>query len=276
MYVRAHDKRGLTLIETTVVVATIALMVGFGIPAVRSLMRSFQTESGVRSMIRAALGSAQAMAQARQRYVGIRFQMRSRSDNPADPLRKLLDAPQYMIFIMHDSSSQGTRLASGFRAIEGMDPIRLPDTLGVMDLTNIGKDTDIDVLPELSDATTFSIIFSPSGKLVVETVRVRNRDGFADTASDTRASADDVFNKKAQVDAGIGMFYQDDYPGDTSGTNVNLGLSQESSRTSFIVYERGLFRQMYEKKTAWTKYLSLRSAETQYISPYSGDLISSR
>jgi Tfp pilus assembly protein FimT len=62
MYLRAHRAKGLTLIEMTLVIATIALLVGFGVPAVRVLIHSFQSESGTRSMIGAALSSARAMA----------------------------------------------------------------------------------------------------------------------------------------------------------------------------------------------------------------------
>ena len=46
---RAHRTIGLTLIETTLVVATIALMVGLAVPAVRSLVNSFQSEGGTRA-----------------------------------------------------------------------------------------------------------------------------------------------------------------------------------------------------------------------------------
>ncbi len=276
MNVRMQDKPGLTLLETTLVVATIALMVGFGLPAVRSLTHSFQTESGTRSMIKAALSSAQAMAQARQCYMGVRFQMRCTSNDPASPLGKLLDAPQYMIFIVHDPSMKNAKLDHGFRAVEGMEPIRLPDTVGVMDLTRITKDADIVAATQLSDATTLSIIFSPSGKLVVQNVRVRNRDGYVDSRSDSNVSADDVFNKKAQVDGGTGMFYQDDYVGDAKSPYPNLGLGEEASCTKFVLYDRGLFRQMYERQTAWTGYLAALSAQTLYVSPYSGDLISAK
>jgi hypothetical protein len=261
--------------ETTLVVGTIALMVGFGIPAVRSLVRSCETETGTRTMIRAALSSAQAMAQARQRYVGVRFQMHCTSTDAANPLANLLNAPQYMIFIMHDPSSSDTSLAQGFRAVPGMEPIRLPDSVGAMDLTNVTKDADLLELRQLSDATTFSIVFSPSGKLVVEDVHTQNRDSYRDVASETRLSADDVFNKIAQVNAGIGMFYQDDHPCRNTA-NADLGLGQESSRTSFVLYERIPFRQMFERRTPWTGYLYARSLDVLHVSPYTGELISSK
>ena len=165
MYGRARRTTGLTLIEMTLVVATMALLAGFAVPAVRSLMNSFQTQSGVRSMIEAALSSARAMAMSSQNYVGIRFQKLCTSEDPPIRSRTVLNAPQYMIFIMHEEPKK-IGLANGFRAIEGLEPIKLPDTMGVMDLSG-----DQRAMPrstswsELNDATTFSIVFSPSGKV---------------------------------------------------------------------------------------------------------------
>ena len=275
MTLRAHIRKGLTLIEMTLVVATIALLVGFGIPAVRSLMHSFQTASGARSMIQAALSSAQAMAMARQRYVGVRFQMHCTSNDPASPLGNLLDAPQYLIFIMHDPDPKSTDLAYGFRAVDGLEPMRLPDVVGVIDLSKVNSDADINEPSELSDATTFSIVFSPSGKLVVQNVQVRNRNGYPDSKGDSRVSVDDVFNKKAQVDGGTGMFYQDDYVAASWSAYPNLGLGQESSCTSFVLYDRSFFHNLFEKP-ALTDYLANLKSETLYVSPYTGDLISSK
>ena len=108
----------MTLIEMTLVVATIALLVGFALPAVRSMMGSFHSEGGAKSMVEAALSSARAMAVSHQRYVGVRFQKQCIAKDPARPLERLMEAPQYMIFIMHDKDQTG--LGSGFRAIEGL------------------------------------------------------------------------------------------------------------------------------------------------------------
>ena len=286
MYVRGHDKRGLTLIETTLVVATIALMVGFGIPAVRSLIRSFQTEGGTRSMIEAALSSARTMAMSRQRYVGIRFQKRCVSDDPANPLKGLVNAPQYMIFIVHDPPPRGTGLANGFRAMEGVEPMKLPETIGVLPYQN-------DVLPDLvtnkqdrvlNNATTFSIVFSPSGRLVSHKVRVRNRDGeyMPNNADTTKVSHDEVFNSVDNIIAfKEGMFIQDDYatnssddPGQYCGTD--LGLAQESSVTGFVLYDATTFRVMYETPGAspgLVSYLTQLAAKPICVNSYSGQLI---
>ncbi|MCJ7778895.1 MAG: hypothetical protein MUP16_11360, partial [Sedimentisphaerales bacterium] len=162
----------------------------------------------------------------------------------------------------------------GFRAVEGLEPIKLPDTVGVMNLrirTNhsdadvsddepVDNDNKINDIEELRDTTTFSIIFSPSGKLVIHDVRVRNRDGERDT-SPTK-SYDDVFNKRAEVNTGIGMFVQDDYPG--------LGFDEEPSRNSFRIYDKTVF----EKLNPLSRYNDyLKDLEVVYINPYTGTMI---
>ncbi len=181
-----------------------------------------------------------------------------------------------MIFIVHDFDKTG--LVSGFRAVEGLEPIKLPDSVGVMDLkhrTNpnprysgydpIDTDVEISDLNVLRDTTAFSIIFSPSGKLVIHNVRVRNKDGEGDSPSFPDLSQDDIFNKRGKVDVGIGMFYQDDY--------AALGLGQEFSRRSFIIYDRLEFKRAYDRSQAYSGYLVKLVQEMIYINPYTGIMI---
>ena len=275
MHTRAYKKTGLTLIEMTLVVATIALLVGFGLPAVRSLIHSFESEAGTRSMIGAALGSARAMAVKHQRYAGIRFQkkctVRRLGPEHAVELDRVADAPQYMIFIIHEEPRKMGNLTVGFRAVEGLEPMKLPETIGVIDLSQVTADTDIDEAVGLNDATAFSIVFSPAGKLVVRDVRTRNRDGVYQPA-DIDASRDDIFNSIENIvsttDDQAGAFIQDDYP--------NWGLGEEPSRTSFVIYEHQRLRSTFAKGTAWSEYLSLLPKEAEvFVSPYTGALISS-
>jgi len=278
MFGRARKTTGLTLIEMTLVMATMALLVGLAVPAVRSMMRSFQTESGVRSMIDAALSSARAMAMSNQQYVGIHFEKLCTSDNPLDPLRDVLNAPQYMIFIVHEEPKK-IGLANGFRAVDRLDPIKLPDTMGVMDLTGITSDTTIDELAELSDATTFSLVFAPSGKLAVHKVRVRNRNGVYrpnNSPGSTQISNDDVFNSVDNICRyRQGMFLQDDYARRNGADNVEFGLGEEDSRTSFVIYELPTLRAAYGARAPWSAYLSKLATDALYVSPYAGNLISS-
>jgi len=276
---RARKTNGLTLIEMTLVVATIALLVGFGLPAVRALIHSFETQDGTRSMIGAALSSARAMAVKHQRYAGVRFQSRCTSKSRTRPLDGVVDAAQYMIFIMHEEPRKMGDLTIGFRAMPNREPMKLPDTIGVIDLSGIADDAEIDQQVELNNATAFSIIFSPAGKLIVHDVRTRNRDGIpkpenSGSRDDPRAddSWDEIFNsvENITVEGGdaVGRFIQDDYP--------EFGLGEEASRTSFVIYERQRLKSTFEKKTVWSEYLSLLPASAEvYVSPYTGTLLTS-
>jgi hypothetical protein len=291
---RTRSKQsGLTLPELAVVIATIALLVGFGLPAIRALLNSFETQSGAKTLISAALSSARAIAAKKQRYAGVRFQ-------------RDLSGSQYMIFIVHDPKI----MAYGFRAVEGVKPIKLPESVSVMDLTvvpdrneqnpanpqqeiriddpsllltNAEKDSLIDEPREVTDITTFSIIFSPGGKLVIHGIRVRNRDGFVDSANNTNISYDDVFNKKVQVDQkyngfdryavppGAGRFYQDDYY-DAAWPGLSLG--PEPSRNSFvIIYEKDKFEQALASGRVWSDYFAQTAPDRIYINSYTGTMI---
>ena len=284
---------GLTLPEMVVVIATIALLVGVGLPAIRALLNSFETQSGAKTLISTALASARAIASKEQHYAGVRFQQD-------------LSGNQYMIFIVHDPKI----MAYGYRVVEGVKPIKLPESISVMDLTivtdrneqnpvnplqeiridnpsllltNSERDSLVDEPREVTDITTFSIIFSPSGKLVIHGIRVRNRDGFADSTNNLDISYDDVFNKKQQVDQkyngfdgtaippGVGRFYQDDYY-DAAWPGLSLG--PEPSRNSFvIVYEKDKFEQALGVGRAWSDYLAQMASKRIYINSYTGTMI---
>ena len=162
----------------------------------------------------------------------------------------------------------------------------------------LGGDAAINDDLEITDTTTFSVVFSPTGKLVTQRVQVRNRDGARDTET-TRTgpnkenSDDDVFNKKGDVDKRIddlvrmemgrekGMFYQDDYYGVLNTPaypdvppDPDLGLGPEYSRTRFLVYDRIEFKKAFQAGTAWSGYLAGLVGETTYINPHTGTIIS--
>ena len=275
-----RKQAGVTLVEMTVVVAIAALMVGLTIPVANMLLNSFESESGAKSIISSALASARAIAAKEQRYAGIRFQKRYDPANP-DPLK----ASQYIIFIVKDDLGN---LANGFRAVDGIQPIKLPDSIGVMDLeirTNwvdasmngigdrtINDNTLIDSPAEVNATSTFSIIFSPSGKIVTHVVTVRNRDGVpTPDNSDSRSykhSMDDIFNSPTNItNYQIGMFAQDDYAGG--------GYGSEFSRNNFIIYDTKKFKQVpYNNR--WDGYLKQIAQKPVYINPYTGTIINER
>jgi len=258
-----------TLIEMTVVIAIIAVLAVLAAPATKLLFESFETEGGVRAMIGSALASARAIAAKEHKYAGIRFQ---KVYDPAGPL----GAGQYIVFIVHDYDLTG--LANGFRAVEGVEPIKLPDSFGVMDETLIRqrRTTDptweLSTNPELTDLTTFSIVFSPSGHLVIHYVRVRNRDAMPKWVSPDITldnSNDDIFNTVARVTDPVnprGMFLQDDY--------IAMGLAEELSRSRFIVYDREKFNQAFLAGQAYSRYLYRLITDAVYINPYTGTLVS--
>ncbi len=269
---------GLTMTEMVLVVATIALLLSLGLPAIRTFIHTFESGTSTQSMISAALSGARAIAAREQHYAGIRFQQDS-------------TGRQYMIFIVHDFEKTG--LNPGFRAVEGLKPIKLPESAGVMDLmvrTNHGTSAAAaaSVLDEplqvqhindanpanlgpdgknlyIRDASTFSVIFSPAGKLVVRSVRVRNRDGIyqPDNTVANKTSLDDVFNSPANIlNSGVGMFIQDDY--------AELGLGAETSRNRLVIYDGAQF----DKLNAQQRFDYLSRLELIYINPYTGTMIS--
>ena len=280
---------GLSLTEMAVVIAVIALLAGLALPAVRMVIESFESGDSATSMISSALASARALAAKEGHYVGVRFQKAYNFDStdPLDPL----NASQYMVFIIHDADSEpnGTGLANGFRAIEGHKPIKLPASIGVMDWTIVTNRSDsgmyaeiriddpdpllgvngrIDEDFELTDTTTFSVVFSPSGKLVVHRAQVRNRNGRLDSSS--TQSFDDVFNTETQITDPTnpyGMFYQDDI------AHFGIGLGPELSRNSFVIYDRLEFKKAFEAGMAWSDYLIRLGGETTYINPHTGTII---
>jgi prepilin-type N-terminal cleavage/methylation domain-containing protein len=277
-------QQGVTLIELLIVVTIITLLTAVGMPAFRALSNAFESGDSVERMISATLAAARATAIQDQRYVGVRFQ-KAFSLTP-------LKASQYMILIERDAKS--TKIESGFRAVQGMKPVKIPDSVGVMDwqvaagkrdimhpeqspfeaLDDNPSDPDslLNEMSELWDVTTFSLVFSPQGHLTVHGVRVRNNAGKMD--SDTSLSGDDVFNTLGQVQAGVAMFCQDDYF-DEDASDIISGLGPEASRLSLVIYRTEPFAEAFARGKAWTDYLQ-RSCQRRYVNRYTGALIASK
>ena len=277
---KRYKNSGVTLTELAVVIATMALLATVGLPAIRALLRSFESGSGARDMISAALSGARAIAAKEHRYAGIRFQQD-------------VEGNQFMIHIVHDPEKTG--LSPGFRAVEGLKPMKLPESTRAADLmvrVNHGPNPDgardsqdtllqanylDDTNPQnlgpdgknvhITDTSSFSIIFSPSGKLITHEVRIRNRQGIyqPDNTVPARVSRDDVFNSPENImNFGIGKFIQDDY--------AQQGLGAESSRNRIIIYDRTQFENM----NAQGRFDYLSSIEPVYINPYTGTIINTR
>jgi hypothetical protein len=204
-----------------------------------------------------------------------------------DP-RGPVEARQYMVFIVQDPTLAGT-YGYGFRAVADRKPVALPEKVVVTDLMVVpdmnpgnrnvfnpannvqlrlddpaftNPDAQINEDWELVDATSFSVVFSPAGKLVVHGVRAWNG-----------RPQDDIFNVKTEVERRWARFYIDDYW--NSGGGPEVGLGPEGSRMGFVVLERERLRRNYVKGTLWTGCLQELASEMMYVSPYTGRVISS-
>jgi len=268
---------GFSLSEMLVVISVIVLLIGIGIPAARQITDSFESSAGLRNVISTALSNARAIATKNQKYAGLRFQQDQ-------------NGRQYMIFIVHESPENMGGLTIGFRAVQGLKPVKLPANAGLMDMrVRVNhdfsfpaaedprdkpiEDSDLDnTIAEnmltgrnrnVTDTTAFTIIFSPSGKLVTYELRTRNNDGEPDSVPSPTTSDDDVFNGYDNViNNNVGMFIQDDW--------AALGLGAEVSRNHFIIYDKRAFAAV-GADSRWTDYLS--GLEVLYVNPYTGEII---
>ncbi len=251
-------KNGFSIIEMLVVLAIIAMLVVLAIPGIKAMQKSYDS-TGAEGMIVAALSTARTLAISRGHYTGVRFQKAWKPTE--DPLK----AQQYMIFIIYlEKRKTENNLTCAFCPIEGYKPIKLPENMGVMDMSKITKDSDISSDPCVVDATAFSIIFSPAGKLVIHDVRTINKDG---KSGDN--SKDDVINSENNVEKNppIGMFIQDDDSGST------IGLNKEQSRSKFVIYDCEKFSKLDPNKRYKNYLEDLKEKNTMHVNAYTGDII---
>ncbi len=301
-------KSGFSIIELLVVLAVVALLVTLAIPAMNAMQKSLGS-GGAESMISTALATARTLAIKNGHYAGVRFQKAwyRPSSDPAvvPPYDNLSKADQYMIFITFDKNGR-TNWDCGFLAVEGYKPIKLPDNIGVFDMMrrrerasrtcndsqgynedqlkatdfdNVAANLDPTTEPYLEqdninirDTSTFSIIFSPAGKLVTMEVRCGNYMGASNCNRPTptnpagfitpSGSNDKVFNSYYDIATGNGQFLQDDYD--------EFGVGVEHSKTSFVIYEREKFEKM---ATSADKMKYITGLKTMNINPYTGEII---
>lgn len=229
----------MTLTEMVLVIAAVAVMAALAVPAVDALLKGFESEGQTKAMISSALASARASAMKHRRYVGVRFQHSGGPENAED----VYDNPQYMVSIIHDPSLSGSNNnAINFRALEGAQPKRLPATFAVVSHTVSGDG-------QLIDASTFSVVFSPSGRLVVLPLEVIQSSQYDDIFTDTTTDITD----------GNALFYDD----------RGLSSSDYNSVQGFYIYSRSRF------KNEGTSYMTELENDNRryYVNPHLGRLI---
>lgn len=185
---RAGLHAGFTLVELVIVFAIIAILVALAVPSLSGLTR-VSSEGAIRTTMRSLFASARMRAAATQRYVGIRFQ-------------QARDGRQYAVML--EQVQPGEHFPGGcpsyyqnctfltFTAAGGSEPIPLPRGVEVArgDLEtwkprgaggtapaqpDMGFVEDPNGVPGVIPATTFTVVFSPSGQIVRRQVHVTQR-----------------------------------------------------------------------------------------------------
>jgi prepilin-type N-terminal cleavage/methylation domain-containing protein len=263
---RKHN--AFSLVELIVVLGILAALAALAIPGIKAMQKSFDS-TGAESMIGTALSTARTLAIKNQRYAGVRFQKAYDSNE------------QYMIFVTHNPNA-AKNMDYIFTAVEGYKPIKLPDNVGIIDMTirtnnGTGKldsgictelpvvenDFDVNLERTMRDISAFSIIFSPTGKLVRNhDVRVRNQNGDYHALTPKDSEYDTVFNSLTNIQNGTGMFLDDDY--------ADYGLGGEKSRDKFYIYDIDIFKKM-NNKTDRFNYLD--AIKHNSINPYTGEIL---
>jgi len=241
---RQNKQFGMTLIETTVTVAVVSLLAVLATPSIRAYFDALGSPAEVKGAIGAAFASARAIAAKEQHYAGVRFQQDS-------------SGKQYMIFIINDPNLVDAaavadplhpfKETNGFRAAEGFNPIKLPENIGVMEVVN--QNTDIDDADKVIDKTTFTVIFSPAGKLVIHFAPVLRAGTY-----------DAIFNNNPTLS---NVMFEDDY-------RNTYPFLQESSVNSFIIYDKTEFSKM-DVLTRYWDYVN--QLDVIYTNPYTGTII---
>lgn len=247
---------GISLTEAVLAVAVIILLVSVSIPAYKAFDTAISSPAGVQSMVSAALSSARAIAAKNQKYAGIRFQQDK-------------DGNQYMIPIIHDYDA--TDIAIGYKAIDGKNPVKLPGDICIFDTKNnnnneINSSGDIDDPSKIDDLTKFSIIFSPSGNLVIKDIRALP--GKPDPTVPGK-NDDNIFNYSSNTTVDY-MFEADRSASDS-----------ELSRNSFLVINRKELNEI-DLDQIWETLIEdpqnlgqIDNEKVLYINPYTGTIINS-
>lgn len=163
---QAGFEAGFTLIEMLVVVGIIAIMVSLVMPAGSSMIQSHR-KSSAKNLIKTSLAQAQAYAAKERKYAGIRFQL------DASGRQYLILVEAKRIVISNGSVIPGAwdfyDLMDLYVPVDNVQPTAMPTGTVVLNASELDFDIDANTEVEdweLEDATTFCVIFSPSGQLV--------------------------------------------------------------------------------------------------------------
>jgi|GEM_PF-3137123 len=266
----SRKNRGFSLVEMLVVVSIIVLMLSLAMPNAAVLIRS-QKLNSAENMIRSALAQARAHAAVNQRYAGVRFEF----DRTGWQKGR-----QYLVLIENQPVA-----TNEFVAVPNVKPLIMPDGLGAISgdingdayLYDYNPVTNPDGIPLpncINGATTFSIIFSPSGQVVMKNVKVR-----------PRIPDDKIINHKERVDIldnsayreYKALLYCDDYVGInwdpiyTSAIPYKPWCVVEYSTSGLYIYETEKMLAVSLPTLRWSEYVS--KLTPMLINSYTGQII---
>ncbi|MCP4709929.1 MAG: type II secretion system protein [Planctomycetes bacterium] len=261
-----------TLVELLVVVAIIGILLGLTMPSFNSMMKSQQAASA-KTLIRTALTQAQIYASSNQKYAGLRFQTDA-------------DGRPYIILIEHVPGCYVgpalSNVAERYTAIPNVRPVALPEGIG---LISAAIDTiplaqrDLYLLDDnttpfgIYGATTFTIIFSPTGQLVTKPIVVRERQSW--DALGALVIVDLTFGSLARMDPLLPdpkpRFYHDNKSADWPWYADSVGYcDMEPSTHGIYIYEEELLVGATPDKR-YTEYVY--QLKPLLINTYTGKLI---
>jgi len=288
-------RHGLTLPELLVTLAIAVIVGSIALPLVLSLNDALKGSANAQTIVSTAVQNARALAMKEGRYAGVRFQQDK-------------DGNQYAIYIVYGEA--GSDPANGlqymYKVVEGRTPVQLPEGIAVTDMVvrTIHNDTDtastyrdgwfvnlqeshlrdagnLDIEGKninLTDTTSFSIVFDAKGQLAKVPCKMRCIDVLPDTVGksyyrpgDTAKyfsytasfySLDKVFNGYEYFRLNKAKFIQDDY--------ANLGLGGELSRVQFKIFDMGKYKSL---DSSQKKYDYLNAQPDVYVNQFTGKLM---
>lgn len=231
---KANQQRNLaafTIVELLTVIAIIAIMVSLTVPATSNMVKSHR-QAAAKNLIRSAMAQAQAYAVKERKYAGLRFQ----KDGAGQQYILLVENKTITIIDGSNYDAWNDYLLKDlYTPVDNIQPMTLPVGLAVMptyrDPLEIDYNGDglLDYV-ELAAATTFCVIFDPSGLLATKPAQCGPR--IPDMATDyaTYASQNDTIFENPANPPSEGL----PLPGDEIKLDpANVKLSQ----TGVFLYE---------------------------------------
>ena len=257
-YAPRQTKAAFTITELLVVIGIMVILITLVTPAFTKMFRSHR-QAAASNLINSALTYAKAHAAATQQYAGLRFQFDR--DGP-------LNGRQYIVLIEKAAITSQYE----YRPVADRKPTPIPKGIGILsgelDSPSIVPNDYLDDSDEnpycLKGATTFTIIFSPTGQMVSRGVEVRGRDQY-----------DAVLNTIAVVDDGDALLYDDGFRG--SSIRPPVWCVEEPGTSGFYIFDQTIMADLEYSDTRYTDYISRYESDPTIrrvlINAYTGTII---